>query len=124
LTLPTIKLVDEQIYTTVENPQNIADTFLTQYVGFFVPQVTASYRFFLACDDTARVYLGTDENKPVNPTFELTSWTSYRNFRSNVGVSVWIDLVKDKPYYLEVLHVEGSGGDHVSLGMEIKFPNG
>lgn len=82
--------------------------------------MTANHKFYLACDDKCIVKLSSS-NDPSGAVqiVRLDSWTQYRNYREAVS-SPWMLLTAGTPYYIEVMHVEGGGGDHVSVGLEIE----
>jgi hypothetical protein len=51
------------------------------------------------------------------------SWSNYREFwKTNDGqirISAWVNLTQGQPYYIEANHIQATGGDHLSVGVEI-----
>ena len=89
--------------------------------GFLRPDVSGEYRFFVAGDDETQLFLSTDDN-PANASL-------IANVPTNTGFQEWdrfdeqesdvIDLIAGELYYIEVLHKDGTGGDHFSVGWQL-----
>lgn len=107
-----------------EAPAGIGDAYGQRLTGFVTPTETANYIFYLAADDTAELYLGTDETEASKQL--IASELQWNNWRA------WIDPAKRNPdapenrsspilleagrqYYVEVLHKEDVGGDHLAV---------
>lgn len=98
-----------------ETPENFADSYGQRWSGWITPPETGSYRFYVAADDSAQVWLSTDATRAKRAkVVEIASYTSVRKW-STAPQSASISLVKGKRYYLEVLHKDGGGGDHCSI---------
>jgi autotransporter-associated beta strand protein len=103
------------VITTGETPENYADSYGQRWSGWITPPETGSYRFYVAADDAAQVWLSTDATRAKRAKIvEVTSYTNYRKW-STAPQSASISLVKGKRYYIEVLHKDGGGGDHCSI---------
>lgn len=83
----------------------------------------------MACDDNCRLFLGKEPNKGpevVNNTEKILEvwWASnYREYFRVDGQtrgSKWVNMTKGAHYYIETHHVEGGGGDHLNVAVEIK----
>jgi len=101
-------------------PNDAGENYGQRLTGWLVPPVTGDYVFYLAADDQAQVFLSTDDF-PANKRLivqELT-WSPARNWAGTSTnpqrASAAIRLVASAYYYLEVLHKEGTGEDHVGL---------
>ena len=86
------------------------------------PPVTGDYTFYIATDDYGTLYLSTDDN-PANLSqicFEPV-WNGFRAYttQSRRGTSqnesAPVTLTAGKPYYIELLHKQGIGGDNESV---------
>ena len=101
-------------------PNDAGDNYGQRLTGWLVPPLTGTYAFYLAADDAAQVFLSSDES-PYNKRLivDETAWTSYRTWAQ---MSPDIALVAGNRYYLEVLHKEDTGGDHVAVAW--KRPGG
>ncbi len=85
--------------------------------GYICPPLTGAYTFYLAGDDGVELYLSTDD-KPENKTMiaGYNGWTGYHEWNKYPGQkSNKITLQAGGKYYVEVLHKNGGGGDHVSV---------
>ncbi len=124
-----------------------ADNYGAQMVGYFYPDVTGDYTFYLAADDGANLYLSTDE-APANKKLiaQETGWSGTRSYTAAGGGSTaeakdsskfaateWatkdtvnggakITLTKGKAYYIEALVKEGGGGDNLSVSIDGTLP--
>ncbi len=99
-------------------PTNAADDYGQRWTGWITPAITGSYRFFLASDDDSELWLGTNE-LPASATRILSlfgySGEKQWNGRSPSG---WVSMTAGTRYYIEVLHKEGGGGDHLALAWQ------
>jgi autotransporter-associated beta strand protein len=94
------------------------DNYGTRVTGYVVPPASGNYTFAVSADDTAELYLSTDSN-PANKTLiaSVTSATAYRQWNAQPSQqSAPRTLVQGTRYYVELLHKEGTGSDHFSVG--------
>jgi len=104
------------VLTKLEGPSNAADSYGVRIRGFVSAPETGEYRFFLRGDESAVFFLSDDE-EPVNSwkRAELTSPAAAATW-SGAAQSPLLHLEAGRRYYLEILHKEGSGSDHLALG--------
>jgi len=84
--------------------------------GFFTPQATDTYDFYLYADDRAELWLSTDES-PAN--LQLVVATSYvtNNFSDDVkGTIPFETLVSGQRYLIEVLFKQEAGSMRLGVG--------
>ena len=117
-----------------------------QIVGYFYPDFSGEYVFYLASDDASNLYLSTDSN-PANKKL-IAQETGYSNVRSyttigggtstveakssysftgtewpeTIGGLAVINLTAGQPYYIEAVFKEGSGGDNLSVSIDELSP--
>ncbi|MEQ1825597.1 MAG: PA14 domain-containing protein [Pirellula sp.] len=97
---------------------NQADNFGERLRGWLHPPATGDYTFFIAGDDSAELWLSNSadsQNKQLiatvpSPTL-ANEWTAFPSQRSGI-----VKLVTGQSYYVEVLHKDGTGSDHVNVG--------
>jgi hypothetical protein len=111
----------------LEAPLNVKDGWSGNiYSGYFKAPATAKYRFYVSCDDDCTVRLSTVNMDPSAATLIYTS-DGHISFRSYLAggrkITNWIDLNDGGYYYIEVRHIQLTGGDHVSVAVEIEDPN-
>ena len=107
-----------------ESPENFADNYGSRFRGFITAPQTGNYTFWISGDDNCELYLSTNENiiNKVKIAF-VSSWTSKREWNKfPEQKSCLISLKAGSKYYIEALHKEGGGGDHLAVGWQL--PNG
>lgn len=113
-----------QTLTSFSSPVNFTDNYGARARGYICPPVTGNYVFYLSADDNAELWLSTN-NDPLNKTkiAYISDWASpgqYDRFPSQQSVAIRLEA--GQRYYVETLHKEGNGGDHLSVGW--KLPDG
>ena len=91
--------------------------------GFIVPPSTGDYIFYIASDDKSRLFVSSDttpvDTDPAlaNHIAEVAEYTDIDEWDKLEGqASAPISLVAGQYYYVEILHKERQGGNHVSVG--------
>lgn len=110
--------------TMLEGPNKIGDYYGARMRGYICAPVTGNYVFYIASDNNSELWLSSNDN-PANKqkVAYVTGWTGYREWTKYVSQqSAPVYLTAGGKYYVEVLHKEASGGDHVSVGW--KLPDG
>jgi hypothetical protein len=101
-----------------------ADNYGARVRGYICAPVTGNYTFYISGDDQAGLWLSTDDN-PVNKTLiaYAESWTGAREWNKfSTQKSATVKLVKGARYYIETLHKEYVGPDHLAVAWTL--PNG
>ena len=96
---------------------NIADNYGSRIRAYLTPTTSGTYQFFISSDDNGSLFLSTDDN-PANKTriAYVSGWTAVNTWTTYAQqTSAAINLVAGQPYYIEALHKEGGGGDHVEV---------
>lgn len=105
--------------TSIQEPAGVSgDYYGARFLGYIIPPKTGEYIFYTASDDSSEVYLSTDESPSnIRLIAKVNSWTPNQDWdRESNQASAPISLVAGQKYYFEVLHKEGSGGDHLAVG--------
>ncbi|MGO4375896.1 PA14 domain-containing protein [Paenibacillus sp. MCAF20] len=104
--------------TSFQAPSNWGDNYGTRIRGYIVPTVTGTYQFSIAGDNNSVLYLSTDNTAGNKVQIgEVVDWVGELSFTSYTNQqSGQITLTAGQRYYVEVLHKEESGGDHVAVG--------
>jgi len=104
-----------------EAPSNVADNYGQRIRGYFIAPATGTYVFNIASDDASQLFLSSTENASgkvqiasVSGAVGSRSWTQTTS-QTSAGVS----LVAGQRYYIEALHKEGTGSDHVAVGVTL-----
>ncbi|RYD37947.1 MAG: hypothetical protein EOP85_17260, partial [Verrucomicrobiaceae bacterium] len=108
------------ILTTFESPANFADNYGERVTGHLVPPESGNYKFWIASNDTAELWLSTDTN-PANRVkiASNTGVTAARAWTTTASQeSGWIVLTAGQRYHIEVLHKEGTLSDHMAVAWQ------
>jgi autotransporter-associated beta strand protein len=100
---------------------NWADNYGERLRGYLVPAVTGNYVLAVAGDEQAELYLSTDAS-PANKQLVASAATAtgFREWTLLASQqSAPIALVAGQKYYVEALHKEATGGDHLSVGWQV-----
>jgi hypothetical protein len=110
--------------TSLETPQYYENNYASRIRGYLCVPQTGAYTFHISSDDQSELLLSPDED-PANATkiAAVTGYTSFRNYTKYTSQkSAPIQLTAGHRYYIEVLHKEANGNDHVSVAWTL--PNG
>lgn len=103
------------VVTAAESGEAYGDNYGQKLSGWIKPPVSGAYRFFVSSDDASELWLSTDDSADNKARIaQVTGYSAFRAY-SGGGQSAWINLTAGQKYYLEILHKEGGGGDHVSV---------
>lgn len=110
-----------EVVPEFETPGGFGDNYGQRVRGFIEAPQTGNYTFWIASDDQSQLYISTDE-QPANRTLiaEVLNWTDSREWDSEPNQrSGPVRLEAGKLYYIEALHTEGSGGDHLAVRWQL-----
>lgn len=104
------------LLTSLNAPADSGDDYGVRLRGFLTAPESGDYRFYLRADEAAALYLSDDE-EPVNSwkRAELAAPVASADW-SAAALSPLLRLEAGQRYYLEVLHKESSGSDHLAVG--------
>jgi hypothetical protein len=99
-----------------ETPTDEDDNYGDRIRGYVCPAATGDYTFWLASDDGGELWLSPDEDPAHRERIAwVAGWTGPRQVEAASQQSRVIHLEAGKRYYVETLHAEGGGGDHLSV---------
>ena len=103
--------------TTFEGPVNVGDSYGTRMRGYIIAPTTGNYVFTAVSDDASAVYLSLNSDPSLKQLIcDVPGWTNENEFNKfPQQTSAAVALVAGRYYYVEMLHKEGGGGDHLSL---------
>lgn len=103
-----------------KSPTNVSDNFSERITGFIVPPVTGSYTFWIASDDQSELRISTDESAAnLALAANVTGWVNEEVWDAQPSQrSAPRTLIAGLRYRVEVLHRDGTGGDHVAVAWE------
>lgn len=98
-----------------ESAVNIADSYGSRIRAWVTAPATGNYTFYLSSDEDSRLLFGSSPSAAV----QIASVTGHANkdewTRFPSQSSSPVQLVGGETYYLETLHKEGTGNDHVQV---------
>lgn len=90
--------------------------------GYVCAPASGVYTFWIAGDDNSELWLSDNADPATKKRIAyltgatlVNQWGKYNTQRSTTP----INLVQGQRYYIEVLHKEGTGADHVEVGWQI-----
>ncbi|MFN6106844.1 MAG: Calx-beta domain-containing protein, partial [Planctomycetaceae bacterium] len=97
--------------------QNVGNDYSRRITGTITPVETGDYVFYLASDDSGRLYLSSNDSEASKSLIaSVSGWTNFQEWNKyNSQRSSPIRLQAGQRYYIEAQHLEGSGCDHVSV---------
>lgn len=105
---------------------NQGDQYGVRLRGWLRAPVSGDYRFYVASDDQARVFLGRDESRfSTRLICRVDGWTAYRDYTATAEqASGLIRLEAGESYFFEVHFKEAYSGDHLSVAWTIPGQSG
>lgn len=107
--------------TAFEGPENIGTNYASRIRGYICAPQSGWYTFWIASNDHSELWLSTDDNPDNKIRIAYLSrasnpreWSKFTTQRSAP-----IELVQGEKYYIEALHKQGIGTDHVSVGWQL-----
>lgn len=109
-----------QTLTAFDTGQGVGDQYIGRISGWIVPPATGNYTFWVASDDSSRVWLSTDQTpENVRLMCQVDGWTGYQSWDQNASQkSGPVFLSAGQGYWVEAIWQEGGGGDHLALAWQ------
>ncbi|MCW1923444.1 PQQ-dependent sugar dehydrogenase [Luteolibacter arcticus] len=106
------------VLTTFDAPRDAADNYGSRVFGWVHAPVTGNYRFYIHSDDSSQLWLSTNESPDQKRRIAgVSGWVPAGQWTNSPDqTSVEIPLEAGRYYYIEALHKEGGGGDHLGVG--------
>lgn len=110
--------------TSFSSPVNEADNYGARVRGFVCAPETGDYVFWITSDDNSELWLSTNELPANRRLIASSKWTGFNGdwARYATQQSAPVRLEAGKKYYIEALHKESAGRDHLAVGW--KLPSG
>ncbi|MEK7949875.1 DUF1800 family protein [Luteolibacter soli] len=114
--IPVTTTPTSSLLGSLAAPSDTGDNYGARLRGFLTAPETGEYRFYLRADEVAQFFLSNDD-EPVNSwkRAELTAPVSSSDW-TTAATSPLLHLEAGRRYYLEVLHKENTGSDHLAVG--------
>lgn len=104
--------------TSFDTISDYADNYGDRIRAKFIPPTSGAYTFYVSGDDETRLLFSANETGAGAAQIAyLTGYSSHNEWtKFSTQTSAVKTLVAGQAVYLETLHKEGNGGDHVSVG--------
>ncbi len=102
--------------TSLEAPSDWGDNYGQRLYGYLHPPTNGTYNFYISSAARSELWISTDED-PANLVRDCTSLSRDPGVWATNGTP--IALVGGQRYFIEVLHKENSGFDHVEVAWDL-----
>ena len=116
----TLASINQQsTLTDFKSLTNMGFSYGQRVYGYFTVPVSGEYSFWIASDDNSELRISPDMTRDkAELVAHITGYTREDNWRDSSQVKTNINLNAGQYYYIEVLHKEGGGGDHMSVAWQ------
>ncbi len=109
------------LLTSFAGPSNVGTFYGARYRGYVCAPASGSYRFWISSNDASELWLSTDES-PANKVkiasvATFTDPLQWNKFPSQQSASIVLEA--GKRYYIEALHKQNAGTDHLAVGWQL-----
>lgn len=120
LRAPDLTLLSE----STEQFVNYSTNFGQRFRATITAPATGDYTFWLAGDDEAELWISSDDRKFNKRRIATDAYGTIRGWEKNIGNPTEpVTLQQGQSYFIEVLHKQSSGSDHVSVGWSLNSNN-
>lgn len=104
-------------WTSFASPANVGASYVRKVTGWIVPPSSGLHTFWISSDDDSHLLLsdGSDPAR-VRQVASVSGWTGAQQWDAQGrqrSEPVWLEACT--PYFVEAVHWEGGGGDHVEV---------
>jgi len=110
-----------QTITSFDSGQDYSDNYGSRIRAYITPTTSGNFRFFISSDDNSQLSLSTTTNPAaaiaiasISGDNNYSSYLQWNKFPSQTSATR--ALTAGQKYYVEAIHKEGGGGDHVAAG--------
>ena len=110
-----------ELITKTEGPVYWSDMndYGTRIRGYLYPPADGNYTFYIASDDASELWFGTDNGLSLSKIAYTNSWTNQYEWTKYASqTSSPKALQAGHKYYIEALHKQGAGGNHVEVAWQ------
>ncbi len=113
--------ITSEIVTSLQPPENFHSYYGQRLRALLTPDQSGEYTFSIAANDSADLWLSTNASPSnavriarVTSATDPLAWNTYEGQQSEP-----ISLLAGQQYYIEVIHKEHSGSDHLAVGWSL-----
>ena len=104
-----------------EGPENSGSNYGARIRGYICPPSSGDYVFWISSNDHSELWLSTDDDPTnrvrvayVTGATNVRQWNKFASQESSP-----VSLMEGKKYYIEALHKQGVGSDHLAVGWQL-----
>jgi autotransporter-associated beta strand protein len=107
---------DHETFLTSFDGGSYGDNYGSTIRGYLIPPATGAYTFYIASDDASLLILGASTTQVSSPVIaSISGWSNPYDWDADPNAtSGTYNLTAGQPYYIEMRHKEGGGGDHAA----------
>jgi hypothetical protein len=107
-----------RVLAAFDSGTGYGDNYGSRIRARFIPPLSGDYRFHIAGDDDCRLlFSATDDGSDATQIASVSGWSAAKEWTKYPSqTSAVHTLTAGQAVYLEILHKEGTGSDHVSVG--------
>ncbi|MBN2136827.1 MAG: hypothetical protein JW720_03390 [Sedimentisphaerales bacterium] len=104
-----------------QSRSNWNDNYCSKISGYIYPLATGEYTFWVSSDDKSWLFLSTSDDPAAKVQIaKVSSWVTSEKWDQNAEQqSKPITLQAGRRYYIETLHIETTGDDHIAVGWQL-----
>nr|WP_226894948.1 cadherin domain-containing protein [Luteolibacter marinus] len=109
---------ETRILTSFDTGENSGDNYGSRVRALLIPPVSGTYRFHLSSDDSSILLLGSSSAAgSATEVARIQGWSGYDEWTKLASqTSEPVNLTAGQKYYIEAVHKEGAGDDHLRVG--------
>jgi chitodextrinase len=112
-------IASQQVLSDVKSPTSMGNNYGQKVSAYLTVPFDGVYNFWIASDDASELKISPDASaEKAELVARITGYTSENNWSNSSQVKTDLALKAGQLYYLEVLHKEGGGGDHMSVAWQ------
>lgn len=109
----------EQTLSDFKTPYKMGDKYGQRLRAYLKVPETGDYNFWLASDDAGELRISSDISpQKAELVARISGYTGIDSWQNKSQVKTNIRLNAGQLYYIEALHKEGGGGDHLSVAWQ------
>lgn len=112
-------IASQRILTDLKSPTAMGDNYGQKVTAYLSVPDDGLYDFWIASDDASELRISSDITaEKAILIARINGYTGEDNWSNGSQVKTQLSLKAGQFYYLEVLHKEGGGGDHMSVAWQ------
>lgn len=112
-------IASQQVLTDFKSPTSMGNNYGQKVSAYLTVPKDGEYNFWIASDDASELRISSDmTEEKAQLIARVNGYTGEDNWSNGSQVQTQISLNAGQYYYLEVLHKEGGGGDHMSVAWQ------